>query len=162
VDEEKFNPRHEDKGPFGNIYTGSVYKKRREFLDTYPEIRTLAAYRDYDTVEEYADAISRSKVVLNLPSLSEASNTRTFEVLASKTALITPAMLYPDSLFEHGKHLLYYQGNPSSSFEEVKKAMNEIAQQGYEEVLRKHTIKHRLRTVLDIVGSRPLRFARKR
>src|SRR5260221_4494246 len=30
VDEDKFCPRHEDKDPFGNIYTDSLYKNRRE------------------------------------------------------------------------------------------------------------------------------------
>lgn len=158
VDTKKFFPRDKQGG---SLYTGSLYKKRKEVLNTYPEIRTLAAYRDYETVEEYAQEIGRAEVVLNLPSLSEASNTRTFEVLASRTALITPAMECPDALFEHGKHLLYYQGSPAPAFEEAKSASRVIAQQGYEEVLKKHTIKHRLEEVLTAIH-RPVRFHRNR
>ncbi len=159
VDTKKFFPRDKDSG--GKLYTGSLYKKRKDVLSMYPEIRTLAAYRDYETVEEYAKGIGDAEIVLNLPSLSEASNTRTFEVLASRTALITPAMAYPDALFEHGKHLLYYKGSPALAFEEAKSIFREIAWQGYEEVLKKHTIKHRLEEVLVSIH-RPVRFHRSR
>jgi hypothetical protein len=160
VDEDKFCPGPKEE--YGSIYTGSLYKKRKDILNLYPEIRSLAGYRDYNTIEEYIDAIKGATVVLNLPSLSEASNTRTFEVLASKTMLIAPAMLYPDGLFEDGKHLLYYQGSPASAFEKVKDLSVSLAQQGYDEVLKKHTITHRMKTVLDAVGFRPMRFSRKR
>lgn len=161
VDTEMFHPTYVEHD-FGSIYTGSLYKKRRDVLEKYPEIRTLAAYREYATVEEYAEAISRASMILNLPSLSEASNTRTFEALASKTVLITPAMLYPDALFTHGTHLLYYQGSPAPVFESLNPSVAEaIAQQGYEEVIGKHTIRHRMATVLETV-KRPLRrFSRK-
>jgi hypothetical protein len=160
VDEDKFCPGHKEE--YGSIYTGSLYKKRKDLLNLYPEIRSLAGYRDYATIDQYIDAIKGATVVLNLPSLSEASNTRTFEVLASKTMLIAPAMLYPDGIFEDGVHLLYYQGSPVSAFEKVKDLAGTLAQQGYDEVLRKHTITHRMKTVLDAVGFRPMRFSRKR
>jgi len=161
VDTKMFHPTQKEHD-FGSIYTGSLYKARRNFLEKYPEVRTLAGYREYSTVEEYAEAISRASVVLNLPSLSAASNTRTFEVLASKTALITSAMYFPDSLFKHGEHLLYYQDSPASAFSELNPTIAErLAQQGYEEVIKRHTIEHRLHEILRLIN-RPLRkFSRK-
>ena len=161
VDVKMFHPTQIEHD-FGSIYTGALYPKRREVLNKYPEIRTLAVHREYATVEEYAEATSRASVVLNLPSLSEASNTRTFEVLASKTPLITPSLHYPDGLFKHGENLLYYEGSPAAAFNELSPAVAErIAQKGYEEVLKKHTIEHRLEEVLRII-CRPLRkFTRK-
>ena len=159
VDTEMFHPR--GKLDFCQIYTGSLYSKRRSTLERYPEIKTLAAYREYATVEEYAVAIGNASVVLNLPSLSEASNTRTFEVLASRTALITPSMLHADGIFEHKKHLLYYQGSPATAFEEVREMASKIAENGYEEILKKHTIKHRLEEVFRQTN-RPIRFSSRR
>src|SRR5258708_5291424 len=116
----------------------------------------------YDSVKEYARGIGEATIVLNLPSLSEASNTRTFEALASRAALIAPAMLYPDSLFEHGEHLLYYKDNPAEAFLEMKDKFREISWQGYELILKRHTMVHRLREILDVIRTRPLRFTRKR
>lgn len=161
VDTKMFHPRGKSIW-CDSIYTGSIYKKRRAVLEAYPEIRTLSGYRDYATVEEYAMAIANASVVLILPSLTEASNARTFEVLASRTALIAPFMIFPDTLFSHGKHLMFYQGNPAKCFEEMTPSMAEkLAQRGYEEVMENHTIEHRLKKVLSLT-IRPLRFSRKR
>ena len=149
VDTEVFHPRI-PKEIYGSIYTGSLYKKRRDILENHPEVRTLSGYRKYDTLEAYADAISRATVVLELPSLSAATSTRVFEVLASKTTIIAPVMEYPDSLFESGKHLVYYQGSPAAAFAEMSKEKAEdLANKGYTEVLAKHTMEHRLKVILE-------------
>lgn len=163
VDTHMFYPR--EPRDLESMYTGSLYKKRRDFIKEHPEVRTLSAYVECETTEEYADAIGRATVVLDLPSLSEQSNTRVFEVLASRTALITPTLLHDDSMFVHGKHLLYYSGSPRAAFEAIRDkarvvgVAQEIARQGYEEVKSKHTMEHRLEILLKDIGQRSLRWA---
>ena len=159
VDTDMFYPR--DKTEYSVIYTGSVYKKRRDFLEKYPSVRTMVGYRPYDETKDYVYGIGRATAVLNLPSLSEASNTRTFETLACKTALITPAMRYPDYLFEDGKHLLYYQGSPEEAVSKMRTEATRLAEQGYDLVTKRHSMLHRMRYILDTINARPLRFRKR-
>jgi hypothetical protein len=130
------------------IYTGSVYGKRRAFLDRYPTIRKGAQHPTYQTSIEYARGIAEAPVIIGLPSLSMLTVTSVFEALASKTPLITPALSYPDGLFEHGKHLLYYDTDPCALLKDIDPDM---ARRGYDEILAYHTIEHRLSAILNIV-----------
>ena len=160
VDTRIFYPR--TKGGVGSIYTGSLYQKRRDFIAKYPEVRTLAGYHEYPSIEEYADAIGKATTILNLPTLSETSNTRTFEALASQTVLITPTLTHDDAIFQSGEHLLYYDESPALVFEKLTRVMKDrLPLQGYAEILKKHTIEHRLEEVLKKINIRPLRFSRR-
>lgn len=155
VDVNIFRPLNnpDDKGT-GLVYMGTLYAKRKAFLDKYPEIRTRMKHEDSWYANEYAEIAAVSKVVLNLPSVSDFNVARVFEVLATKTILLTPALTYPDGLFKHGIHLLYYEGNPLEHLYNLDK---DIAQRGYEEILSKHTVEHRLEKILIEVQGRPLR-----
>jgi len=182
VDTEMFFPRkfypEETTKNDGIIYTGALYNKRRDFLKANPGIKHQAAYREPKSDLDYAAAISRATAVLNLPSLSAMSTAKVFEVLASKTALITPIMDGPENyaLFEHGKHLLYYTDDPIPELDILQASLGPdnlelafmktrgyrplstlkplitpsgLAQAGYDEVLKNHTLEQRLRTMLE-------------
>ena len=174
----KFHPEETTKND-GIIYTGALYKKRRDFLRVNPGIKYQAAYREPVSDLDYAALLSRATAVLNLPSLSAMSTAKVFEVLASKTALITPIMYGPENyaLFEHGKHLLYYTDNPIPAMDILQASLDVdnlerpfhtkggyrplsvkppitpsgLAQAGYDEVIKNHTLEQRLRTMLESV-----------
>ena len=146
VDTHRFHPQRKENLDHAPIYLGSLYPKRKNFLDRF-DIRKKAGYRECPTVEEYADILARSSVVLSLPSLSALTVTQVFEVLASRTLLVAPALIYPDGLFEHGRHLLYYDDDPSP----LLRRNEEVATRGYDEVLAHHTIEHRLSDVLKAI-----------
>ena len=149
VDADVFYPRKKNKD-YDSIYTGALYPKRLQYLDKY-RIRERAGYRQYDTVEEYAEALAKATVVLNLPTLSSMSTARVFEVLASGTALISPALEHQDGLFLDGYHLLYYKADPKAMYRISKYKHEALAHNGLHEVLEKHTMVHRLTKILSSV-----------
>ncbi len=164
VDTNVFYPR--DKEPeAGILYSGSLYAKRRKFLEDFPEVREKARYQNFENVTAYATAIATTDTVLILPCLSDTSNARTFEVLASGTSLVTAALQYEDHIFTHNTHLLYYVGDPCFEMHRARGAGRDMAMRAYEEILKKHTIEHRLFTVFERIenlGKRARKFRRGR
>lgn len=153
VDTKMFYPRSFDK-IYPVLFTGSLYQKRRDFLLKYPELNTVLTYILVGSVSHYADLTCRAEMVLNFPSLSAMSTARVFEVMASKTALVTPIMDGPGNydMFEDRRHLMYYTGDPMSAVRELlldKHLRETIESQGYEEVIAKHKLEFRLQAMLD-------------
>lgn len=109
---------------------------------------------------EASEKFNKSKVVLNV-SMKQDLNMRVFEAMGSGSFLLTDSVPSLDDLFEDGKHLVLYR----SLDEAVDKARyylkhdserEKIAQAGYEEVLSKHTIDHRVDRLLKAVDQRLL------
>lgn len=105
---------------------------------------------------EAAKKYAESKIVFNI-SMKNELNMRTFEVMGSKSLLLTDRCATIEELFQDGKHLVLYD----SMEEMVKKARyyiehdderEAIAQAGYEEVMKKHTIDHRVSVMLDKIN----------
>lgn len=101
---------------------------------------------------------AESKIVFNI-AMKDDLNMRVFEALGSKSFLLTDNVSSITDLFEDGKHLALY----SSLDEAVEKAhyylSNEykrkrIAQAGYDEVMSKHTIDHRLSVILNAINKK--------
>jgi hypothetical protein len=154
VDVNIFRPlNNPDNKGTGLVYMGSLYPKRKAFLEKYPEIRTRMRYEESWYANEYAEIAAESRVVLHLPTMANFNTGRVFEILATKTILLAPALKYPDGLFKHGEHLLYYEGNPLDLLDNIDE---KIAERGYKEVIAKHTVEHRLEELL-IAVRRPLR-----
>lgn len=132
------------------IYSGSLYGIRQEFLRKHRNVRLKFAYREYATVEDYAEGLRSASAVFNFPSLSAMSTARVFEVLASRTALISPIMEGPEnySIFTHGKHLFYYTDSPDQAIAECAANGKFVCLEGYKEVTEKHTLEQRLTTML--------------
>lgn len=103
--------------------------------------------------EKAAERFGNSKIVFNISMLDDI-NMRTFEVMATGSFLMTNWIPTLEELFEDGKHLVLYR----SEEEMIDKAKyylandeerERIAQAGYEEVMAKHTIQHRVDVMLN-------------
>lgn len=104
--------------------------------------------------EDAAEIFCKSKIVLNI-AMTDDINMRVFETLGTGSFLLTNWVPTIEELFENEKHLVLYK-----TFDEaVEKAKyylshdserEKIAQAGYEEVMKKHTIDHRVNRILDV------------
>lgn len=103
--------------------------------------------------EDAAKRVGNSKIGFNI-AMKDDINMRCFETMATGTMLLTDRISHIEELFEDKKHLVLYD-----SFDDmVEKAKyylahdderEKIAQAGYEEVMAKHTIQHRVDTILN-------------
>lgn len=105
--------------------------------------------------QEAAKIYAKSKICLNI-AMKEDLNMRCFEVMGSGGFLLTDYVPYMEELFEDGKHLVLYR----SLDEAVDKAKyylthdderEKIAQAGFEEVMKKHTIDKRVGRILEVI-----------
>lgn len=105
--------------------------------------------------EQAAEVFGQSKIVFNI-AMRDDLNMRIFESMASGSLLLTNWIPTIEEVFEDGKHLVLYRNEE----EMVDKARyylahdeerEKIAQAGYEEVLKKHTIQNRVSTILSAV-----------
>lgn len=105
--------------------------------------------------EGAADIYCQSKIVFNI-SIKDDLNMRVFETLATKSLLLTNNIPTLGELFEDGKHLVTYR----TLDEAVEKARyyiehdserQAIAEAGYAEVLAKHTYKHRVERIAEVM-----------
>lgn len=102
--------------------------------------------------EEAARKYSESRICFNI-AMTDDINMRTFEVMATKSFLLTNWIPTIEEFFEDGKHLVFYR----SLDEMIDKAKyylahdeerEKIAQAGYEEVISKHKIQDRVNLIL--------------
>lgn len=127
-------------------------KSREEALD-----RLFSEFPNFDygqdLFENAAKRFCNSKVVFNTAMTTDI-NMRVFETMGTGSFLLTSWIPTIEELFEDGKHLVLYR----SLDEMVDKAKyylahdeerEKIAQAGYEEVLKKHTIQHRVNVILN-------------
>lgn len=105
-----------------------------------------------DAAEKYA----QSKICFNI-SMTDDLNMRTFEIMGAGAFCLTSWIPTIEEVFEDGKHLVLYR----SLDEMIDKAKyylkhdderEKIAQAGYEEVMSKHTIDHRVAKILEAVN----------
>lgn len=110
-------------------------------------------YYGQQLFENAARKFSESKIVFNI-SMTDDINMRTFEAMATGSFLLTNWIPTIEELFEDGKHLVLYK----SLDEMVDKAKyylahdeerERIAQSGYEEVMKHHTIQNRIDVILS-------------
>jgi hypothetical protein len=147
------------------LFIGSMYAKRRKFIEKYPSI-SIRDYKDFLTyksnvpLDEYIRLTARASAVLNLPMLSCVTSTRVYEAMACKALTITP--FRGNSEFIDGKHLVYYRDSPADAMElmelhydsnnvwsySLSDRGREIAEAGYQEVIKNHTLESRLEKIL--------------
>lgn len=137
---------------FDICFVGHVNSPNRvEFLDTmfgnFPNF-----YWGQKQFQDAAKIYCKSKICLNI-AMKDDLNMRCFEVMGAGGFLLTDYVPYIDELFEDGKHLVLYRSHE----EAVDKAKyylkhdserEKIAQAGFEEVMAKHTIDHRVANLL--------------
>lgn len=109
------------------------------------------------TFNDAAEKYAQSKIAFNI-SMTDDINMRTFEVMGSRTFLLTNWIPTIEDLFEDGKHLVLYRSHE----EMIDKAKyylahdderEKIARAGYEEVMAKHTIDHRVLKIIEAANS---------
>lgn len=107
---------------------------------------------------EASEKYSRSKICFNI-AMTDDINMRVYEIMGSKSFLLTNWVPGIEGLFEDGKHLVLYR----SEEEMIEKAKyylahdderEKIAQAGYEEVMAKHTIDRRVDRILEEVNKK--------
>lgn len=110
--------------------------------------------------EQAAEKFCESKIVFNISMLDDL-NMRTFEAMGTGSFLLTNWIPTIEEVFEDGKHLVLYR----SLDEMVDKAKwylahdterEKIAAAGYEEVMAKHTIQHRVNRMLEVSNQKLL------
>ncbi len=114
-------------------------------------------YIDQKYLDEMAQVFSKSKIVFNKSTINDL-NMRVFEALSCGSLLITDRLYNNglEDLFTDRKHLVIYD-----NYEHLEELVDyylkhdeereEIARQGREEVLARHTYKHRMKELLEIV-----------
>jgi glycosyltransferase involved in cell wall biosynthesis len=118
--------------------------------------RLFAAFPNFyygqQLFENAARKFAESKIVFNI-AMTDDINMRNFEAMATGSFLLTNWIPTIEELFEDGKHLVLYR----SLDEMVDKAKyylahdeerERIAQAGYEEVMKNHTIQNRVDRIL--------------
>jgi len=125
----------------------------KEFPNWYVGWRNAAA-PGYNSLDDIAYKMSQSKVGVNY-SVNRDLNMRVFETMGTKTCLLTDSIPDLNDLFENGKHLVTF-----NSIDEAVDKMRDllsndekrisIANAGYQEVLNKHTYRHRAEEILKV------------
>lgn len=103
---------------------------------------------------KYAQAMNRSKIVLNLAQGNTGTSQRVFEGMACGAFMLTNYIGIDERLFNDREHLCYWKDEKQllnlirfylDINEETRK---QIAQTGQREVMRSHLIHHRLSVIL--------------
>lgn len=110
--------------------------------------------------ERAADVYTRSRVVFN-HAINGDLNMRVFEVLATRSCLLTPTVPGMTQLgLEDGVNLVTYR-DLNEAVEKARyyidhdEARERVAQAGYDEVVAKHTFAHRVARMLEAAGLTP-------
>ncbi|HPO15806.1 MAG TPA: glycosyltransferase [Candidatus Hydrogenedentes bacterium] len=145
---------------FAGALVGGVHEERRRLLTALQQHFTMRSHQ-----RVYGDALCRAccrgRFVFNHSAVSDL-NMRVFETLAMKSVLLTNRDSERNGLldlFQDGTHLLVYN-NEEHLISLVERYLNDdaerlrIAQDGYDEVMAKHTYLHRVQTMLSIIADR--------
>lgn len=117
-------------------------------------------------MNEAAFAMSKSKIIFNTADGKEI-NMRVFEALAIGKLLITENVDYLDELFKDGEHLITFSDN-QNMIEKIHQYLNnsvereKIALAGHEEVLKKHTYKHRAEYIIEKLSQANVDYGNKK
>lgn len=156
-------------------FIGGMYHKRQFFLQSFlkhckvPLHLGAVLVQDLDGIDAHETALRlaynyrRCKVFLNMPSLSRLLVTKVLEVMACGTMLVTP-MLEGDAernmdAFESAKHLVYYAPKHLGFLNQTLQNLldheadrKRMALAGMAEVRKNHSLRSRLKTMLEVVG----------
>lgn len=139
--------------PYDLCFVGHISSENR--IDALDQM--FAAFPNFfygqKLFNEAARKYAESKVVFNI-AMKDDVNMRCFEVMGSKSFLLTDRVQSIDELMTDGKHCIMY----SSIEEAIDKARyyinndeerEAIALAGYKHVMEHHTIDHRINTMLN-------------
>jgi len=106
--------------------------------------------------EEAARKYAESKIVFNI-AMKDDLNMRVFEALGSGSFLLTDDVSSLSDLFRDGVHLATYKTldeavDKAKYYLENDEERQKIAEQGYNEVIKHHTIDHRVDKILEEIN----------
>jgi spore maturation protein CgeB len=146
-------------------FLGSLYQKRLDYIrDIGFPISMIPPVHSDNPVQSFhllARAYNSMSIFVNMPAYSRLLVTKVTEVMACRTMLVTPAIDHPSGLrnmeqFEDGKHLVYYDQNRPHDllaileyFRNHPVERDAIAEAGWEEITRRHTLEHRIDRILE-------------
>jgi len=110
-------------------------------------------------LKDMAEHFSQSKIIFN-NAIKNDLNMRVFEALCSGSMLITDSAEGLSDLFEDKKHLVIYRDfdivQVARHYLDSDEEREAIAKAGMEEVLAKHTYKHRVEEIIKIVREKKM------
>ena len=103
--------------------------------------------------EDAARKYAESKICFNI-SMKDDLNMRTFEIMATGSFLLTSWIPTIEEFFKDGVHLALYKDqdemiDKAKYYLEHDEEREWIAREGYHEVIKNHTIDHRVNIMLD-------------
>jgi len=102
--------------------------------------------------QRYPEIVAKSKINLNLGIGPTGIQMRVFELLSMKSFVMSNDMK-DGKLFEDKKHLVYYTDDTICDlidyYLQNEDECMQIANEGYREVLNKHTYRHRVRKIIE-------------
>lgn len=135
-------------------FCGSLISDRSDWLKYIENYFSLK--KDIFVIgDEMVNSINSYKINFN-KTLADDINYRVFETMGCKTALISNKPPGIDKLFEDNKHIIYYN-NKEELIEKIKyylsneEKIKNIAINGYNEVINKHTYFQRAKLLLEIL-----------
>lgn len=141
---------------FDACLIGLHYPQRDKLVHTLNLHGVKTWYSIGEIYDEARHLYNRAKIALNWSSLDDL-NARFFEGMAYNKLVLSNKVTDCDLLFEDGVHYVsfkdendavekakYYLSNPDK--------MREISENGYNEVVKKHTWDHRIQQIFDTVG----------
>ncbi|MFO0946231.1 MAG: glycosyltransferase [Planctomycetota bacterium] len=154
-------PKRLDLCFVGNVLPGIREERLVELAREFPSLYIGKHY-----FRDMARVYSQSKIVFN-QSIASDLNMRLFEALASGSLLVTDDLTCNGmrELFEPGRHLVTFHDSEEMVskvryYLDQEDARERIAASGARPAaIASHTYDHRIRTMLDVVESRPQSFA---
>ena len=123
----------------------------KEFPNAYIGWR-MGEFRGFNALEDACHKMNQARIIPNM-TIGDDISMRYFETMASKRCFLTNDIPTAHDLFENQKHLWLYRSEDEAV--SIMKALlvdhrlrNEVAQAGYDEVISKHTYRHRMLEIL--------------
>jgi spore maturation protein CgeB len=161
------------KFPYDLCMVGTAYKNRIDLLSKYKEYSLRLAGPKWTTapkemasqalppvnISTMVGLFNESKIVLNpygVPKQFICPNPRTFEIPASRSFELTDMPRETEKYFTPKREFVVYRNEKEFSelvdyYLENDEERNKIAQAGYNRVVKEHTMKHRIKSMLDTI-----------
>lgn len=125
------------------------------------EVVDIDGYPFEENAHRLAANYRRIKIFFNFPAMSQLLVTKVYEIMACGTMLVTPYVTgageHNLDVFEHTKHLVYYDPNNLAFINQVLREFQErdtdrefMALRGMREVHEKHSLRLRLEQMLQV------------
>ena len=132
-------------------FVGNVSQPRRAMLDRIARSFNINVQTVF--LDQMVEVFNRTKINFNLSVGKTGFPLRIFEALGMCSFLLTSHVPEEHRLFVDGVHLAYYTDDNLEAqiqyYLDKPKLRERIANQGYKEVLQKHTFDHRMRQLLE-------------